>query len=256
MILALYAPIPRRPFPAHLLYPLLGVLVSIASPVGYIVMHFVLRESPITFRAIAEEVAAQPLLYGYMAGTTFLVLVTAGWVIGRKEDTLKKISATDSLTGLWNRRHARARLGQEIARATRYGRPVSLLLIDLDRLKSINDEGGHAAGDEALQRLGACLQAECRASDVAARYGGDEFVVIAPETSGERAAEQAARICAAVREERALPRLSVSIGVADLERAGSVDVDALYEAADAALYEAKRAGRDRSVLAPKLPSKA
>jgi diguanylate cyclase (GGDEF)-like protein len=183
-------------------------------------------------------------LYVYLVLSTTTVFVILGWLFGRKEDLLRETAATDSLTGLSNRRHFDARLAEELERAVRYRTPLSLLVIDVDGLRAINDRRGHEGGDLALRAVGQALRSTCRATDLGARTGGDEFAVLAPMTKAADALGLADRIRAAIATEPLAP--TVSIGVADLELAG---VGSLHAAADRALYHAKSTGRDRAELA-------
>jgi diguanylate cyclase (GGDEF)-like protein len=236
-------------WPYRLSYPLLGAALALGSPAGLLLLRAVLGHLDFTAPAIREEIASQPLIYGYLMGSALLVFGLLGWVLGRKEDALKTASATDPLTGLWNRRHLHARLTQEVRRATRYRTPLSLLLVDLDRLKSINDHNGHNAGDIALRRVARCLERTCRSTDIPARYGGDEFIVLVPGSDAPRALELAERILDAVRKGDPASPITVSIGVSDLAIAGVVSAEALRDSADRALYAAKAEGRDRAVIA-------
>jgi diguanylate cyclase (GGDEF)-like protein len=154
------------------------------------------------------------------------------------------LSITDPLTGLLNRRYIEERLAEEVNRADRSGDPMSFMMIDVDEFKSYNDRYGHPAGDEALKIVGQILRENLRGADVAARYGGEEFSVLLPETSVEESRTIAERIRRHV-EETKFPRrkVTVSIGIASL--GGDVaGVKELIAAADAALYQAKRAGRN------------
>ena len=176
------------------------------------------------------------------------LLVLGGWLFGRQEDRLRHISVTDSLTGLPNRREFEHRLPQEVERAVRHHLPLSLILVDVDRLKEINDHGGHRAGDRALIAVADALRGSCRSVDIPARVGGDEFAILAPTTSAPDAIQLAARVQATLRASSAAAgyQVSVSIGVADLDSAAEVGTDRdLLEAADRALYQAKTAGRNR-----------
>jgi diguanylate cyclase (GGDEF)-like protein len=137
------------------------------------------------------------------------------------------------------------------------------LLVDLDDFKHVNDTHGHAAGDAVLRCVSACLRTTCRDTELAVRCGGDEFAVLAPETRAEDAFELARRIHAqlekACREqlgELGIAPVSVSIGIADMARAAQPTREALFEAADRALYVAKAAGKNRIVLAPARSSTA
>lgn len=237
-------------WPYRLSYPLLGSLLALGSPAGFLLLRAILGHLDLSAPALREEIASQPLTYGYLLGSSLLAFGLLGWGLGRKEDALKAASATDPLTGLWNRRHLHARLTQEVRRAARHKSPLSLLLIDLDHLKSINDRLGHNAGDSALRRVAGCLRRTCRASDIPARYGGDEFIVLVPGSSAAQASELAGRILEAVRTDDPTSPITVSIGASDLDRAGTLSAEALRDSADMALYAAKAEGRDRVVLAP------
>jgi diguanylate cyclase (GGDEF)-like protein len=176
---------------------------------------------------------------------------------------LEKKAFMDALTGLFNHRYLEEQLKHEVARAQRFGRSLSLLFVDCDHFKKLNDTHGHRTGDEALRRIATVLQGAVRAADVpirmevepfAARYGGEEFVVLLPETPAEGAKVVAERIRARIRETefpggetQPLGRVTVSIGVATL--AHGEDAAALVERADRALYAAKTQGRDRIVVA-------
>jgi len=160
----------------------------------------------------------------------------------------ERLSLTDALTGLWNYRYLTMTLGHEIERATRFRRPLALLMIDLDRFKDINDRHGHQAGDAVLVELARRLHTTVREVDTVARYGGEEFVVILPETDADGAAHTAERLRQAVRgtpfhvEQMDIP-VTASIGIAVFPRHGS-SAAILLRAADEALYVAKHSGRD------------
>ena len=164
-----------------------------------------------------------------------------------------RIAVTDELTGLASRRYFESRLGEEWARRERYGTPVAVALFDLDRFKGINDTLGHAAGDRVLRRFGELVRSEVRSSDVACRYGGEEFAVLFAETKSHAASAVAERIRRTLKrqsfdwEGRAY-RATVSAGVADSD--GSRDRSQLLFRADKALYDAKERGRDRVALWP------
>jgi two-component system, cell cycle response regulator len=175
---------------------------------------------------------------------------------------LEELSVRDDLTGLFNRREFSRRLyEQEIPRARRYERPVSLLILDLDNLKAVNDEHGHPAGDEALRLLARSITDRVRPVDTVARYGGDEFVVMAPETDAPEALAMAERIRDTVASGPVrLPfgkysGLSVSIGIATFPADADTAED-LVRVADGALYQAKSSGRDQVRHADRPPASA
>jgi diguanylate cyclase (GGDEF)-like protein len=205
---------------------------------------------------MSEELRAQPVVYAYTSLSLLLLLTVLGWLLGRHEDRLQAGSLTDPLTGLWNRRQLATRLQEELARALRHRTPLSFLLLDVDQLKQLNDRAGHQAGDDALRRVADAIRRSCRRSDVPARYGGDEFAVLAPATAGVDAAALAERICVAVREySDSGPPVSVSIGVADLTDLPTSELhDELATAADRALYLAKARGRDQVARASEVPT--
>lgn len=163
------------------------------------------------------------------------------------QDNLRLASLTDGLTGAYNRRYLLQKLAEEIERAKRYGEDLSVILLDLDFFKAINDTFGHRVGDEVLVKVATTLRACTRDVDISGRYGGEEFLVILPHTSAALAIEVAERIRRAVKAltwtQRGL-RVTASSGVC--EYAG-MDVDGLVEIADQRLYRAKEEGRDRVV---------
>jgi diguanylate cyclase (GGDEF)-like protein len=162
-------------------------------------------------------------------------------------EQLQSAASTDPLTGLSNRRAMEDRLAAELSRTQRHQMRTSVVMIDVDRFKLVNDSLGHAAGDRLLAELSRILRQQCRALDAVGRMGGDEFLVILPMTTSEEAQSFVSRLQRAVsRLERSHPefgRPSLSMGVAEAPRHG-VTADAILGAADAALYRAKRGGRD------------
>ena len=170
---------------------------------------------------------------------------------------LQVLAQTDALTGLANFRALSVRLEDEFKRAQRYGYALSVVVIDLDHLKAINDGMGHDVGNRAILALATLMQGNLRESDFAARFGGDEFVVLLPHQTSMEAAVFAERLRSELRgvnvqrgDGRPAPfGLSISVGVADhTADSPRESTEALLKAADAALYEAKREGRDRVVV--------
>jgi diguanylate cyclase (GGDEF)-like protein len=172
----------------------------------------------------------------------------------QKTEELKKISITDSLTGLLNRRYFQERMSEEIERSRRHHLPLSLIMLDVDDFKRVNDSLGHLIGDEVLKATARCLRNSIRTIDVAARYGGEEFTVILPQTSKADAQTIAERICAEVyrldlpfiKSDQKLV-LSVSLGLATYPEDAETLED-LIRNADIALYAAKSQGKNRVIV--------
>jgi len=163
-------------------------------------------------------------------------------------EQVQHLAATDSLTGLPNRETFRRSLAQEIARAGRTGGEMSVLLLDLDHFKRINDTLGHQAGDTVLRQVAAVLDDSCRPFDTPARYGGEEFAVVLPNTGEGEGRAAAERLRTAIAAAAMDPSVTVSIGLASFPADGR-DGDTLVRAADEALYASKRSGRNRVTAA-------
>ncbi len=171
-----------------------------------------------------------------------------------KNRKLEELSNTDDLTKLANRRHFMEVASIEFLRALRYERPLSCILLDLDHFKRINDTYGHLAGDAVLRTVSQTLRNGLRGQDIAARYGGEELILILPETSPEGAEAVAQRYRRAIRElaiehEGQIVKVSASFGVASYPSNSADTLEHLVRAADAALYQAKELGRDCVVVA-------
>lgn len=163
---------------------------------------------------------------------------------------IQRQAETDQLTGIYNRRHFETSLDQEIERARRYSSTLSLLMIDVDNFKQLNDRHGHLVGDRLLYQLTRECESCLRASDVFCRYGGDEFAIIAPETPGPAAIALARRMrqnIGSMGLDDSSGALAISIGIAVWEESFKTKDD-IIAAADSALYQAKSAGRDREYL--------
>jgi diguanylate cyclase (GGDEF)-like protein len=157
-------------------------------------------------------------------------------------DQVRHLASSDALTGLANYRRFLDVLNAEMERSGRTRRPFAVLFLDLDGLKRINDTFGHAIGSRAIFRMGEILRSHCRTVDTAARYGGDEFALILPETTAEAAASVVQRINARLAADTEEPRLSASIGVAVYPQHGDT-LEKLLATADKVLYAIKRRQR-------------
>lgn len=198
--------------------------------------------------------------YAFSAEDVRLLTILAGQAAltierGERVRSLEHLAITDGLTRLYNHRYLQHRLEQEIERARRYGSPLSVLMIDIDHFKQINDRYGHAAGDIVLTELGRVLTQDLRVTEIIARYGGEEFVIVLPQTSASAAVIAAERLRKRV-ETHSFPiggdyaiSLTISIGVAGMEDKNMTRTD-LLERADKALYAAKENGRNAVSLLP------
>ncbi|MBK9924106.1 MAG: GGDEF domain-containing protein [Anaerolineales bacterium] len=164
-----------------------------------------------------------------------------------------EVSNTDPLTFLPNRRRIIVELQEEVIRSDRYGTPLSVSILDIDHFKKINDTYGHTTGDEALRSVAAKLRDHIRQPDTIGRYGGEEFLIVLPNSRAKAAAEQASRLCREVREMQIeannnVLSVTISIGVAQFN-VGQENWESFLRRADEALYKAKDNGRDQWVVA-------
>jgi diguanylate cyclase (GGDEF)-like protein len=184
--------------------------------------------------------------------TGFLSLQTANDLI--RINLLEQETVTDPLTGAFNRRYMDLRLAEEISRSQRYDLPLSVMLLDIDYFKQINDRFGHRSGDMVLVSISQIAAKVLRESDILVRYGGDEFLIITPHTNSPAAVEIANRICHSVasyyfdfphdQSGEGDFKVTLSIGIADLGN-GVDSKEKLIQAADKKLYQSKREGRNR-----------
>ena len=171
-------------------------------------------------------------------------------------ERLKKLSIQDPLTELFNSRHFYAQLGDEIQRAERYLHPLSLIFIDIDHFKAINDTYGHMVGDQALLLIAKKIQASLRSQDTAYRFAGDEFTIILPETTSDNARFVADRIKAEMEKEslvireQKIAKITLSMGVAEYQR--NEKKEQFVHRADVTMYEAKKKGGNTIAVSPKL----
>jgi diguanylate cyclase (GGDEF)-like protein len=226
-------------------YAAAGAVLSLGEPIGLLIVREIYAPRP-----IATELGSDRFTYLYLFLTTAVVLACLGYFLGRQTDRLEALSETDVLTGLPNRRALRRRLSDEFRRSVRYGSPVSLLMVDIDHLKRVNDQHGHAAGDRLIRHVAASIAGALRGSDLGARWGGDEFAVVAPNASPDAARRSAERLVAHLAGQPVpggSTPATVSIGIATFDpgERGGADPEELVRSADDALYAAKTSGRNR-----------
>lgn len=195
----------------------------------------------------------------YMFFGSVIVFGVYSYVLGRSEERFADLSMHDHLTGLYNTRLFHDTLKSQFSLAERHGHNLTLLLLDVDRFKRVNDTYGHQVGDRVLTTIAQKVTGVVRAGDMVARVGGEEFAVILPETDTEGGAELAERIRANI-EQTTLTlagnvslAVTVSIGVAGLNTLNAETTTELFASVDAALYEAKNSGRNCVRVAHKVP---
>jgi diguanylate cyclase (GGDEF)-like protein len=234
-------------------YALTAGFLSSGAPAGLLGIRLAKRheDDAVSLRQVRTEIAADRAAYVYVGGATALIFALFGYILGRQADQLAELSETDPLTGLLNARGFSSRFSIEIQRTKRYRQPLSLLFLDLDGLKSINDRYGHRSGSEALRQMAAVIRSELRETDAASRWGGDEFTILAPQTGAAAAMALAERIRCRIAEDGQAWPLTASVGIATHDAGDySVPADAalLMRAADMAMYDAKKRGKN-SVIA-------
>jgi diguanylate cyclase (GGDEF)-like protein len=216
--------------------------LAVGAPLG--LMGVLLAEAPaaVSLARVAALLRSSPAVWIYVWGATSAVMCAAGAWAGSQEDRWRALSTRDALTGLANRRAFDDALEGALDAARRQGTSYALLAIDVDHLKQINDAGGHAAGDAAIRAVAEVMRRECRASDLPARVGGDELMILAAGVEAAGGVALAERLRARLRE---LGGPTISVGVTTLD--ATDDARGVSRRADEALYAAKAQGRDRVV---------
>jgi len=220
-----------------------GFVLALGAPLGWMLVQVFAGRNPF------DELYFDSLLYAYMTIATGVVFSGLGYFIGRRENIITDMALMDGLTGLYNKRYFENRLFQEFSRYQRTGSSMSLIQLDLDFFKKVNDTWGHQAGDEVLKKVSEIIMSNCRANEVAARVGGEEMCIIAIDCDAEEAASLAERLR---REIEMHPicwqdveiTLTSSFGVAMATGEVSSALE-LFQCADKALYHAKKTGRNK-----------
>jgi diguanylate cyclase (GGDEF)-like protein len=243
--------------PAACSYALIGLFLGLGAPAGALAIRILGGVSD-----VSEELRQHEFFYRYQLAGSCAIFGVAGWLVGRRadryragRDRYRDLAEHDPLTALANGRAFLDHYRRALEHAARYHEPLSLFLVDLDDLKSINDSLGHAFGDAALRHVADVLRECKRGDDLAARWGGDEFALLLRGADEAGAKRQAHAILSRLRAEplrtSGVERpISVTIGIATTRGEAA---EALFERADLALYAGKAAGRDRAVSDGELP---
>lgn len=222
-----------------------GCLLSLGAPLGWLAIRF------FTVPDILVELQQNKGLYVYMLFGTMSVFVGFGVYVGRKQEQISDLAIRDSLTGVYNIRFYIERLKEEIANTARYQSPLSLIYLDLDHFKKVNDQHGHPTGDEVLRRVTAVISDSIRVQDVFARVGGEEFALLLPRCHLSDAKKEAERLRCAVESLQMdaggglTVEVTISLGVVGLQNGETLSQ--FYERADRNLYLAKHQGRNQVV---------
>lgn len=228
----------------RLLRVMQGMLLSLLSPLGLIALQLGWGQT------LQQLMAEHFGVYAYILLGTAGAFALFGYYVGTSEERLQDLAIHDALTGLYNKRFFEARLPEEYARSLRHRRPLSLILLDLDHFRLVNERHGTASGDKALQAVARTLTRAARKDESVARVGGEKFCIILTDCNEKSARMAAERFLAAIRNLslRALDdtpiALTASAGVVSTETT-SGDEWQIYTVAEAAMYRARKAGRDQ-----------
>lgn len=222
-------------------YAIFGILLSFIGPLG----EFVFVK---TFSGLIKDSFFLTLIYA-----EFLTLVAFsifGFILGKHTEKIEQLAFRDKLTGLYNRHYLIEQLNELMALHKRYQERFSLIMLDLDHFKRVNDSYGHAVGDKTLQATASCIMKEIRETDFGSRFGGEEFIVVCPHTSVNDCYELAERIRTTIEELRSdnlgFPGpQTISAGVFEVSSNQELSLSQILNKADQALYRAKKEGRNR-----------
>lgn len=245
-----------RALPHHQLYAAAGMLLGLASPTGAFLLRYWLAAPVLTGAWARSELDYNFLFYAYMGVGSVLTFMLFGYVVGLRSerqrvrnrvlsarvDELHLKSVTDGLTGAFTHGYLQEILELEIQRSLTEKTPLSVMIVDIDDFKSINDSHGHLFGDRVIKETAETLSANVRSDDILGRYGGDEFVVIMPGADAQTGVHVAGRARAGIAKNGYLA--TISIGVATFEGAGRETPSELLHRADMNLYQAKHDGKN------------
>ena len=245
-----------RAIPHYYFYPAAGAVVGLASPLGAFLLRYWLADPLLKGMWARHELDYNFLFYAYMGAGSVAAFMIFGYVIGLRSerqrltnrvlsariDELHLKSVTDGLTGAFTHGYLQEILELEIQRSLTNKSPLSVMMIDIDDFKRINDSHGHLFGDRVIKETAETLSANVRSDDILGRYGGDEFVVIMPGADAATAVHVAGRARAGIAKNGYLA--TISVGVATSEEAGKETPSEILHRADMSLYQAKHDGKN------------
>jgi diguanylate cyclase (GGDEF)-like protein len=247
---------PWRALPHYLSYPALGALMGLGSPIGAFVLRYWLADPLLKMTWARNEFDYNFLFYAYMAVGTIIAFIVFGYALGLRSEKqrfsnrmlsarveeLHLKSVTDALSGAFTYGYLYEVLEIEIQRTLTDKRPLSVMIVDIDEFKRVNDSHGHLFGDRVIRETAETITAHVRSHDILGRYGGDEFVVVMPGADAATSLHVAERVRAGVAKNGYMA--TVSIGVATFDGQTQEKPSGLLHRADMNLYQAKRDGRD------------
>lgn len=249
-----------RGIPHYVLYPTIGFFFGLGSPVGAFLLRFWLADPLLKSLWVRSELQYNFLFYAYMGIGTVTSFMVFGYALGLRSerqrvnnrilsariDELHLKSVTDSLTGAYTHAYLHEILELEVQHTLTEKTPLSVLMIDIDDFKRINDSHGHLFGDRVIKETAETISAQIRSEDILGRYGGDEFLVIMPGADADTTRQVAQRICTGIAKNGYLA--TVSVGAATFTGQTTIDVPGLLALADQKLYEAKRDGKNQVAI--------
>jgi diguanylate cyclase (GGDEF)-like protein len=250
-----------RSLPHYVLYPALGLLLGLGSPIGAFLMRYWLSDPILKHLWVVHELQYNFAFYAYMGIGTVGSFMIFGYALGLRSerqrvhnrilsariDELHLKSVTDSLTGAYTHGYLHEVLEIEIQRSLTDKSPLSILILDIDDFKRINDTHGHLFGDRVIKETAETISANIRGEDILGRYGGDEFLVIMPGADEETTVQVARRICTSIAKNGFMA--TVSIGATTFTGDETQSVKELIQRADNNLYQAKHDGKNQVATA-------
>ena len=239
----------KRHIDARIAFTIVGAVLALGAPIGWYVMSNLVTPRPV-----------DALLYTYLMVSTLIVFASFGGVLGHFFERIRALAVSDPLTGLLNQTSFRQMADVLIEIAIRHKERLAVVMIDIDHFKRVNDQYSHLLGSQAIKEIGTIIKSQVRASDLVARYGGDEFIALLPRTTGAEAKVVAERIRSVVEHstfrhgsDSVQVTLSFGVGCRALPSVGASRLDDIIALADRALYVAKERGRNRVELVDVMP---